>query len=262
MLAEDLPGRGLIKEFYLRLTGIVRQYVEDTTGIRAPEQTTEEFLRDMRSRQVFPRERSGRLAEFLEAADLIKYAGQQPQEGQIDEAISRAREFVSLQPASRRRHGRRGCGLDGFQQPSRGVSVDLFRLYSPFWLLLAPVALAASLVAVSPAETPRRGLFQVDDLKGLPITVAQRIKRCLPYFYATGLCLVVVALARPQAGKAESRIAGEGIAIEIVLDTSGSMEALDFQLEGETVSRLTAVKHVIKEFVLGSRAAGIIGSQG
>ncbi len=82
LLAENLPARGLIKEFYLRLTGIVRQYVEDTTGIRAPEQTTEEFLRDMRSRQAFPPERGSRLAEFLEAADLIKYAGQQPGEGQ------------------------------------------------------------------------------------------------------------------------------------------------------------------------------------
>ncbi len=99
LLAENLPGRGLIKEFYLRLTGIVRQYVEDTTGIRAPEQTTEEFLRDMRSRAAFPPDRSARLAEFLEAADLIKYAGQQPQEGQIDDAITRAHEFVNLKPS-------------------------------------------------------------------------------------------------------------------------------------------------------------------
>ena len=93
------PARGLVKEFYLRLTGIVRQYVEDTTGIRAPEQTTEEFLRDMRSRAAFPPERSVRLAEFLEAADLIKYAGQQPEEGQIDQAIARAHEFVNLKPS-------------------------------------------------------------------------------------------------------------------------------------------------------------------
>jgi len=98
LLAENLPGRGLVKEFYLRLTGIVRQYVEDTTGIRAPEQTTEEFLRDMRSRAVFPPERSIRLAEFLEAADLVKYAGQQPEESQVDQAIARAHEFVNLQP--------------------------------------------------------------------------------------------------------------------------------------------------------------------
>jgi hypothetical protein len=100
LLAENLPGRGLVKEFYLRLTGIVRQYVEDTTGIRAPEQTTEEFLHDMRSRAAFPPERSVQLAEFLEAADLIKYAGQQPGEGQIDQAIARAHEFVNLKPAS------------------------------------------------------------------------------------------------------------------------------------------------------------------
>jgi hypothetical protein len=99
LLAENLPEQGLIKEFYLRLTGIVRQYVEDTTGIRAPEQTTEEFLHDMRSRAVFPPERSGRLAEFLEAADLVKYAGQQPETGQIDQAIDRAHEFVNLKPA-------------------------------------------------------------------------------------------------------------------------------------------------------------------
>lgn len=96
LLAEDLPARGLVKEFYLRLTGIVRQYVEDTTGIRAPEQTTEEFLRDIRTRAVFPPERSVRLADFLESADLVKYAGQMPGEGQIDQAIGRAHEFVNL----------------------------------------------------------------------------------------------------------------------------------------------------------------------
>ena len=50
----------------------------------------------MRSRAVFPRDRSARLAEFLEAADLVKYAGQQPEETQIDHAITRAHEFVNL----------------------------------------------------------------------------------------------------------------------------------------------------------------------
>jgi hypothetical protein len=99
LLAENLPGRGLVKEFYLRLTGIVRQYVEDTTGIRAPEQTTEEFLRDMRSSAAFSPERAARLAEFLEAADLVKYAGQHPDESQLDKAIARAHEFVNLRPA-------------------------------------------------------------------------------------------------------------------------------------------------------------------
>ncbi len=118
LLAENLPARGLVKEFYLRLTGIVRQYVEDTTGIRAPEQTTEEFLRDMRSRAVFPPERSVRLAEFLEAADLVKYAGQQPEEGQIDQAIARAHEFVQPEAVAGCRDGWRQRGL---RHGSRGA---------------------------------------------------------------------------------------------------------------------------------------------
>ena len=96
LLAEQLPARGLVKDFYLRLTGIVRQFIEGTTGLRAPEFTTEEFLRAMRTRDVFPVERSVRLQEFLEAADMVKYAGQQPSADQIELSIARAYEFVDL----------------------------------------------------------------------------------------------------------------------------------------------------------------------
>ena len=96
LLAEKLPSQGLVKEFYLRLTGLVRQFIEGTTGLRAPEQTTEEFLRAMRSKDVFTAERSTRLKEFLEAADMVKYAAQQPDETQIELSILRAREFVEV----------------------------------------------------------------------------------------------------------------------------------------------------------------------
>jgi hypothetical protein len=94
LLAENLPSQGRVQEFYLRLTGIVRQYIEGTTGVRAPEQTTEEFLRAMRSRQLFGVEQSIRLQDFLEAADMVKYAGQEPTSEQIEQSIARAREFV------------------------------------------------------------------------------------------------------------------------------------------------------------------------
>lgn len=96
LLEEKLPEKGLVKEFYLRLTGIVRQFIEGTTGLKAPEQTTEEFLRAMRTRDVFPVEQSLRLKEFLEAADMVKYAGQQPDHDQIELSIARAREFIGL----------------------------------------------------------------------------------------------------------------------------------------------------------------------
>ncbi|WP_010584185.1 hypothetical protein [Schlesneria paludicola] len=99
LLAENLPEKQLFKEFYLRLTGIVRQYIEGSTGIRAPEQTTEEFLSAIRFRDLFTAERSLRLKDFLEAADMVKYAGQQPDQEQIALSIDRAHEFVAYRPA-------------------------------------------------------------------------------------------------------------------------------------------------------------------
>jgi hypothetical protein len=50
----------------------------------------------MRSQEVFPPQRSTRLTEFLEAADMVKYAGQQPNESQIALSIVRAHEFIDL----------------------------------------------------------------------------------------------------------------------------------------------------------------------
>jgi Ca-activated chloride channel homolog len=137
--------------------------------------------------------------------------------------------------------------------------VNVLRFYSPFWLIVAPLAVGALWWRFRPQARPAAVFSSVTDLKGLPVTLAQRLKRCLPYAYGVGLCLVIAGMARPQAGKAESRISGEGIAIELVLDISGSMEAIDFQLEGREVSRLEAVKHVIQEFALGSRSSGLSG---
>lgn len=137
--------------------------------------------------------------------------------------------------------------------------MDALRLYSPFWLLLIPVAFLGLWWRFRARRRPAAVFSSVAELKGLPTTLAQRFRRCLPWLYGLGLCLVITGLARPQSGRSESKITGEGIAIELVLDVSGSMEALDFQLNGRDVSRLEAVKHVIREFILGSRESGLSG---
>lgn len=98
LLAEDLPSRGMFKDFYLRLTGIVRIYIEGVTGLRAPELTTEEFLQKTRTQQVFATVQSQRLKDFLEAADLVKYAGQQPDSTEVETSIVRAKEFIDMRP--------------------------------------------------------------------------------------------------------------------------------------------------------------------
>jgi len=137
--------------------------------------------------------------------------------------------------------------------------MDSFRLYSWFWLLLLPLAAWLVYFRSRRQRQPAATFSSIADLKSLPITLMQRLRRTLPWIYSFGLCLIVMGLARPQSGKSESRITGEGIAIEMVLDISGSMEALDFQLEGKDVSRLEAVKHVIGDFVLGAQERGLTG---
>ena len=70
-----------------------------------------------------------------------------------------------------------------------------------------------------------------------------------------GLVLVVVALARPQQGL-ENSASKRKVAIEMCIDRSGSMQAMDFQLDGQQVNRLTAVKQVFRDFVTGKANSG------
>ncbi|MDD3813606.1 MAG: VWA domain-containing protein [Desulfocapsaceae bacterium] len=63
------------------------------------------------------------------------------------------------------------------------------------------------------------------------------------------LVLLILALARPQLGNTTTEIKASGIDILLAVDVSGSMEALDFTLEGQPANRLDVVKSVIRQFV-------------
>jgi hypothetical protein len=89
-----------VKVFYVELTGVVRRYIERSTGVKAPEQTTEEFLREILSKTLFEDAEQRRLQHFLESADLVKFAGHQPVEGDVDASIQKAREFTQLDAAA------------------------------------------------------------------------------------------------------------------------------------------------------------------
>jgi Ca-activated chloride channel family protein len=66
---------------------------------------------------------------------------------------------------------------------------------------------------------------------------------------AAALVLLVIALARPQTGQAESELPGQGIDIALVVDTSSSMTATN--LGDDT--RLTVAQRVLTDFVEGRR---------
>jgi hypothetical protein len=93
--AEQLAARD-VKSFYVRLTAIVRCYIERTKGIHAPEQTTEEFLSEIGSGDVYSLAERQRLKDFLESADLVKYAAHQPQPDDVAASLERARAFMRL----------------------------------------------------------------------------------------------------------------------------------------------------------------------
>ncbi len=95
-LWHDDAARRDVKDFYVRLTAIVRQYIEGTTGVHAPEQTTDEFLREIGAGTLFSRDERQRLKEFLEAADLVKFAAVRPELSSVRESYHRARCFVGL----------------------------------------------------------------------------------------------------------------------------------------------------------------------
>jgi hypothetical protein len=97
-LWQSNSAQAEVKLFYVELTGIVRRYIERTSHIHAPEQTTEEFLREIAHTADFNRNDRQRLKDFLEAADLVKFAGYRPVYQDVEESYRRAKVFVGLVP--------------------------------------------------------------------------------------------------------------------------------------------------------------------
>lgn len=96
-IVDDKLAESDVKAFYGELTGVVRRYIERSTGVNAPDLTTEEFLRQIIKDALFANEDQVRLKGFLEAADLVKFAAFEPDASDIDSSIERARNFIQLQ---------------------------------------------------------------------------------------------------------------------------------------------------------------------
>ena len=119
----------------------------------------------------------------------------------------------------------------------------------PLLLLLTLLAVPVFLLA---RRAPGRVLFS--SLTLLPSTHGgwrARLAWLPDALIAVALLALVVALAGPRIGERFSRIEREGIAIMMIVDTSGSMSALDLSTAERERTRLEAVQDVFQEFVLG-----------
>lgn len=93
LVSLDLPLNGRHKEFYNRISLLVRRYIEEMFDVSASEQTTEEFLYSVRYSSALGRHRRF-LGEFLGHCDLVKFAAYLPAQDEVHRAVRSCREFI------------------------------------------------------------------------------------------------------------------------------------------------------------------------
>jgi len=124
-----------------------------------------------------------------------------------------------------------------------------FRFAHPWWLL---GLFSIPALALWRRRRQHPATLQFSDLKLVdnPVQSVRVRLRWLPEALRTlALTLLIIAVARPQTGRALEIIRGQGVDIVMALDISGSMAALDF----EPQNRLGAAKQVIEDFIAQRR---------
>ena len=103
LVREDLVAAGRIKEFYGRISDILRHYIEHRFSLRAPESTTEEFLYELANTNVLPESDKESLAQFLRHCDLVKFARHEPTSEQIQETFDLVKAFIEKTKSAERK---------------------------------------------------------------------------------------------------------------------------------------------------------------
>jgi Ca-activated chloride channel homolog len=124
----------------------------------------------------------------------------------------------------------------------------MFRLAHPF--LLALLVLVFAWLAWRLTRKPVGITYSMAGVLAGLSKGSHTLTAYIPLMLRTGcLILLVLAAARPQLYNVSRNIDSPGVDIMLCLDTSGSMQALDFTIDDEPVSRLSAVKKVVMDFI-------------
>ena len=94
-LRLDLPGTiEAVPPFIDSVSAVLRRYVEDRFGLRAPESTSEEFLALVAERRDALAGRQPELQRFLGTCDRIKFARERPAPAAVTPLLDVAEGFV------------------------------------------------------------------------------------------------------------------------------------------------------------------------
>ncbi len=92
--AMRLPEKGMIEEYYVRLSEIVRYYLEGRFSFRAPEMTTEEFLESLKESPELKEDHKQLLRDFLSHCDMVKFARYGPTPLEMLDSFTAAERLV------------------------------------------------------------------------------------------------------------------------------------------------------------------------
>jgi hypothetical protein len=94
LMMEPRPSEGEMDSFFVRLSAIIRRYLEDRFALRSPELTTEEFLDELAQSPDLVRSHQQLLRDFLSRADLVKFAHLVPAPDDVERSLDGARRFL------------------------------------------------------------------------------------------------------------------------------------------------------------------------
>jgi Ca-activated chloride channel family protein len=120
---------------------------------------------------------------------------------------------------------------------------------SPWFLVLLALLPLLWREAARPLRRAALSYPTLSILRAVSVHGAGRRRVVLLMLRTMVLALLVVSLARPQAGSATARVYREGVDIVLAVDISGSMLAEDFTLGEKRASRLDVVKSVVADFI-------------
>jgi len=81
--------------FFVRLSDILRQYIERRFALPATEKTSEEFIQQLRTDSILSEKQRIALERFLGTADLVKFARMNSDEKQKSDCLNMADSFVN-----------------------------------------------------------------------------------------------------------------------------------------------------------------------
>ncbi len=94
LMSAPIPQSSAIDAFIVELSDIIRRYLEDRFDLRAPELTTEEFLDVVSESKELSMDHRQLLRDFLNQADLVKFAGIKPSEEVVRLMLAAADRFL------------------------------------------------------------------------------------------------------------------------------------------------------------------------